>query len=67
MCTAHIFCGREFWVKVVCHKFGFILGLLLWKKIEKRRLIENAGTSVEVPAELKQQKVVSPQIGIADV
>ena len=37
MCTVHIFRVHEFWVKVVCHKLGFILRSLLWKKIQKRR------------------------------
>jgi hypothetical protein len=32
MCTVHIFCGPEFWVKVVCHKIGIYFGPLLWKK-----------------------------------
>src|SRR5581483_3800649 len=34
MCTVHIFCGPEFWVKVVCHKIGIYFGPLLWKKRE---------------------------------
>jgi hypothetical protein len=67
MCTVHIFCGREFWVKVVCHKLGFILGSLLWKK-SRRGGLSKTPTPVEVPAELKEQKVVSPrQIGIDPV
>jgi hypothetical protein len=26
-----IFCGREFWVKVICHKSELFFASLLWK------------------------------------
>jgi len=41
MCTVHIFCGLEFWVKVVCHKIGIYFRPCCGKS-EKHRIVENA-------------------------
>ena len=41
MSTVHIFCGPEFWVKVVCHKIGIYFRPCCGKS-DKHRIVENA-------------------------
>jgi hypothetical protein len=44
MCTVHILCGPEFWVKVVCHKFRIYFGVGAVEKVEEHGIVENADT-----------------------
>jgi hypothetical protein len=44
MCTVHILCGPEFWVKVVRHKFRIYFAVGAVEKVEKHGIVENADT-----------------------
>jgi hypothetical protein len=58
VCTVHIFCGPEIWVKVVCHNDELFFASLLWKKARSTGLLKTS-TSVGGPAGMKQQKALS--------